>query len=36
MKPLLVFTLPLDLSPEMARALFKLLNGLADVLWQHY
>ena len=36
MKPNPGITLPQDLSPETALALFELLNGLADVLWQHY
>ena len=36
MKPNPGITLPLDLSPETALALFDLLNGLADALWQHY
>ena len=29
-------TLPTDLSPETALALFDLLHDLADALWQHY
>ena len=36
MKPNPGITLPLDLSPQTAKALFDLLNELADVLWQHY
>ena len=36
MKPISLFTVPLDLSPETALALFDLLNGMADALWQHY
>ena len=36
MKPIPGITLPSDLSPETALALFDLLNGLADALWQHY
>ena len=36
MKSIPVFTVPLDLSPETALALFDLLNGMADALWQHY
>ena len=36
MKPNPGITLPLDLSPETASALFDLLNGMADALWQHY
>jgi len=30
------FQLPQDLPPETAMALFDLLNGLIDTLWQHY
>ena len=30
------FQLPQDLPPETAMALFDLLNGLIDALWQHY
>ena len=36
MKPNPSISLPPDLSPETARVLFDLLNGLADALWQHY
>ena len=30
------FTLPEDLSPAVALALFELLQGLTDALWQTY
>ena len=30
------FQLPQDLPPETAMALFDLLSGLIDALWQHY
>ena len=36
MKPNPGITVPLDLSPETAKALFDLFNDLADVLWQYY
>ncbi len=32
----LPFTLPADLSPEVALALFELLQELTDALWQQY
>ncbi len=31
-----VFNLPEDLPPKTALALFDLLSGLTDALWQHY
>ena len=36
MKPNPSITLPLDLSPDTALALYDLLKDLADTLWQHY
>ena len=36
MKPTPAITLPLDLSPEAAPALFDIFNELAELLWQHY
>jgi hypothetical protein len=30
------FQLPTDLPPKTALALFELLNGLTDALWQQY
>ena len=36
MIPTSVFHLPDDLPPETALALFDLLRGLTDALWQHY
>jgi len=36
MIPTPVFHLPDDLSPETALALFDLLSGLTDALWQRY
>lgn len=36
MIPTPTFPLPPDLPPRTALALFELLNGLADALWQHY
>jgi hypothetical protein len=36
MKPTPDFQLPQDLPPETAMALFDLLSGLIDALWQHY
>jgi hypothetical protein len=35
MKPNPAITLPTDLSPETALALFDRLNGLTNALWQH-
>ena len=31
-----LFQVPGDLPPETAMALFDLLSGLVDALWQHY
>ena len=31
-----LFQVPEDLPPETAMALFDLLSGLVDALWQHY
>ena len=31
-----LFQIPEDLPPETAMALFDLLSGLVDALWQHY
>ncbi len=31
-----LFQVPGDLPPETAMALFDLLSGLIDALWQHY
>ena len=31
-----MFPLPQDLPPRTALALFELLSGLTDALWQHY
>jgi len=36
MIPTPTFHLPPDLPPKTALALFELLNGLADALWQQY
>ena len=36
MKPNPSITLPLDLSPDTALALYDLLKDLTDTLWQHY
>ena len=36
MKPNPIFTLPQDLSPDTAMALFVILNRLTDALRQHY
>ena len=32
----LPFTIPVDLSPPVALALFELLQALTDALWQQY
>jgi hypothetical protein len=36
MIPTPTFQLPPDLPPKTALALFELLSGLTDALWQHY
>ena len=36
MMPSPVFHLPDDLPPKTALALFELLSGLTDALWQHH
>ena len=36
MIPIPSFELPQDLPPEAALALFELLSGLTDALWQQY
>jgi len=36
MIPIPSFELPQDLPPETALALFELLSGLTDALWQQY
>ena len=36
MSPLPGFQVPQNLPPETALALFDLLSGLTDALWQHY
>ena len=36
MKPDPRFHIPQDLSPHTAMALFELLSGFTDALWQHY